>query len=85
MPTFLIFVCFEAPDPLEGPEQLPFITSAIEIERSSLNEAVDLAILTWTTVTRNGSSGLLVPRLQGDGDEPALPYGFIGCQDHGID
>lgn len=61
MPTFLIFVCFEAPHSSEGPEQLPFITSAVEIERSSLNDAVDLAMLTWATVTRNDRSGFPRP------------------------
>ena len=61
MSTFLIFVCFEAPNSSEGPEQLPFITSAVEIERSSLNDAVDLAMLTWATVTRNDRSGFPRP------------------------
>lgn len=61
MSVFLIFVCHETPDLPEGSQQLPFITSAVKVRQTSLNDAVDLALLTWTTVTRNASSGF--PRL----------------------
>ena len=61
MTTFLILVCFHTPDSPEAPQSLPFIDSAVRIEHSSLSDAVDLSMVIWTSVTRNGSSGFPRP------------------------